>query len=197
MPQKDRSRIDEILRFWFGTDWDAEFESRTRIWFTRDPSFDRRCAESFLADHEAAAAGALENWTATPRGALGLIILLDQIPRNIFRDSPRAYATDAVALAIARRTVDSGMDGALAPSARLFVYLPFEHSENVDDQRESVRRTRAVIAEYPAAATFLPYAKEHLAVIQRFGRFPHRNAILARLSTPEEIAFLQGQAASS
>ncbi|MGH7934786.1 MAG: DUF924 family protein, partial [Candidatus Binataceae bacterium] len=136
------------------------------------------------------------SWSAAPRGALALILLLDQFPRNMFRGSARAYATDALALAMAKRMAASTTDRALPPAPRLFVYLPFEHSENLADQHESVRLTRAVVAEYPAAAGFLPYAEQHLAVIERFGRFPYRNVILGRPSTPAEIDFLRGQGPS-
>ncbi len=123
--------------------------------------------------------------------ALALILLLDQFPRNIFRGTPRAFATDSKALATAKDVVARGFDLALPPVRRSFIYLPFQHSENLDDQQESVRLFRKLAAEHPATAGYVEYAEHHMDVIRRFGRFPHRNAVLGRASTSEETEFLQ------
>jgi len=176
-------RFDEILEFWFGDGSDPEHERR---WFAQDAAFDQACKTGFLADHERAAGGELERWKEAPSSALALIVLLDQFPRNIFRGTPRAFATDPKARAVAKDAVARGFDLALPPVRRPFIYLPFQHSENLDDQNESVRLFRKLAAEHPAMAGYVEYAEHHIGVIRRFGRFPHRNAVLGRISTPEE-----------
>jgi uncharacterized protein (DUF924 family) len=181
-------RVDEILEFWFGDGSDPEHERR---WFAQDAAFDQACKTGFLADHERAAAGELESWKEAPSVALALILLLDQFPRNIFRGTARAFATDPKARAIAKDAVACGFDLALPPVRRPFIYLPFQHSENLDDQNESLRLFRKLAAEHPAMAGYVEYAEHHIGVIRRFGRFPHRNAVLGRVSTPEETDFLQ------
>ena len=171
--------IDEaeaLVRFW---------QSSSAHWFSKDAGFDRRFAERYLPLHMAAARRQCELWVRVPVGALALLILLDQIPRNIFRGSAHAFATDGLALQHARTMVDAGFDRDVAADLRSFVYLPFEHSEAMEDQRLSVQLFADVDnAEYRA------YAQAHLDVIARFGRFPHRNRALGRLSTPEEQAWL-------
>jgi uncharacterized protein (DUF924 family) len=179
-------RVDEILQFWFGVGSEEEHERR---WFAQDASFDQSCRNGFLADHERAARGELDSWKAEPSSALALILLLDQFPRNIFRGTPQAFATDSKALATAKEAIERGFDLALPPARRPFIYLPFQHSENVDDQHESVRLFRKLAVEHPATAGHVKYAEHHVEVIRRFGRFPHRNAVLGRVSTPEEAAF--------
>jgi uncharacterized protein (DUF924 family) len=181
-------RVDEILLFWFGDGSDPEHERR---WFAQDPAFDQACKTGFLADHECAAAGELDSWKDAPAGALALILLLDQFPRNMFRGAPRAFATDPRALLMAKDAVAHGFDLALPPARRPFIYLPFQHSENLDDQHESVRLFRKLAAEHPAMAGYVEYAEHHLEVIRHFGRFPHRNAVLGRSSTPAEVEFLR------
>ncbi len=173
----------EILDFWFGTD---PSEHRTR-WFEKVPEFDTRCGR-FSAAIRAARAGHLDLWADTPRGALALIILLDQLPRNVFRGSAEAFASDAHAREIARRTVAAGFDTSLTPIERMFVWLPFEHSETIDDQNCSVRLFETLAGEL--GADTIGYAHRHRDVIQRFGRFPHRNAVLGRVNTPEESEYL-------
>jgi uncharacterized protein (DUF924 family) len=180
-------RADEILQFWFGDGSDPEHERR---WFAQDDGFDQSCRNGFLADHERAARGELDSWKAEPSSALALILLLDQFPRNIFRGTPRSFATDSKAFATAKDAVARGFDLALPAGRRAFIYLPFQHSENLDDQHESVRLFRKLAAEHTATAGYVEYAEHHLEVIRRFGRFPHRNAVLGRASTPEETAFL-------
>ena len=129
-------RVAEILQFWFGDGSDPEHERR---WFAQDAGFDQACRTGFLADHQRAAGGELDNWKDSPLSALALILLLDQFPRNIFRGTPRAFATDSKALATAKDVVARGFDLALPPVRRSFIYLPFQHSENLDDQQESVQ----------------------------------------------------------
>ncbi len=181
-------RVAEILQFWFGDGSDPEHERR---WFAQDAGFDQACRTGFLADHQRAAGGELDNWKDSPPSALALILLLDQFPRNIFRGTPRAFATDSKALATAKDVVARGFDLALPPVRRSFIYLPFQHSENLGDQQESVRLFRKLAAEHPATAGYVEYAEHHIDVIRRFGRFPHRNAVLGRASTSEETEFLQ------
>src|ERR1700688_5245415 len=129
-------RVDEILQFWFGDGSDPEHERR---WFVQDAAFDQACRAGFHADHERAAAGDLDDWKEAPPSALALILLLDQFPRNIFRGSPRAFATDPKARATAKEAIIRGFDLAAPPARRSFIYIPLQHSENLDDQRESVR----------------------------------------------------------
>jgi uncharacterized protein (DUF924 family) len=154
-------------------------------WFRRDASFDREITARFLATHEAAAAGGLADWDATPEGALALLLLLDQFPRNMFRDSARAFATDPLARAVAHRAVARGFHTSVAAAERAFFYLPFEHSENLADQERSLTLSRQANGGKTDR-----YAEIHADIIRRFGRFPHRNAVLGRATTPEEQAFL-------
>jgi len=154
-------------------------------WFNKDAGFDRDITARFLAVHEAAAAGTLANWETTPAGALALLLLLDQFPRNMFRGSARAFASDPQALAVAERAIARGFDTAAASGERIFFYLPFMHSENLADQE----RSRALVRELRDDEQE-KYAEIHADIIRRFGRFPHRNAVLGRATTPEEQAFL-------
>lgn len=153
-------------------------------WFKKDPAFDREIRERFLTAHEAAAAGKLSDWEQDPQGALALLILLDQIPRNMFRGDARTFATDPLARAVAAGAIVRGFDSQFPGDMRGFFYLPFMHSEDLADQERSVTLYRA------AGLDNLKYAKEHADIIRRFGRFPHRNAALGRTTTPEEQAFL-------
>jgi uncharacterized protein (DUF924 family) len=153
-------------------------------WFKQDDAFDRRMRDRFLDAYEAAARGELARWLAMPDAALALVLLLDQFPRNAFRGTPRMYATDGMARAVAAAATDAGYDEAVEPALRLFFYLPFEHSENLADQERSVALHRAL--GYPD----LRYAERHRDIIRRFGRFPHRNQILGRRTTSEEQRFL-------
>ncbi len=153
-------------------------------WFARDDGFDRACGR-FVPLHMAAARRELDALAADAEGALALLILLDQIPRNVHRGTAHAFATDPLALSFARRAVDAGFDLATEPALRVFFYMPFEHSESIDDQRRSMELHARL--EGPDADR---WARIHLDVIERFGRFPHRNAMLGRETTPEERAFL-------
>jgi uncharacterized protein (DUF924 family) len=179
----------EVLAFWFGAPESPEFGRPRAAWFVKSAAFDAEIGDRFLATYEAAAAGALDGWGARPLGALALAVVLDQFPRNMFRGTPRAFATDPRALDLARAIVARGFDVAMLPVQRWFAYLPFEHAEDLGAQRESLRLFERIATEAGGAGTFT-YAMRHYAVIARFGRFPHRNAILGRASTPDEVAFL-------
>ncbi len=174
----------DILDFWFGDRTGARDE-----WFRKDPAFDAAIRDRFGAAVDAALGGAYAGWTATPHGTLALVLLLDQFTRNIFRDTPRMFAGDARALAIATAAAARGEDRALSPHERWFLYLPFEHAEDPVAQAQSLALFTRLAAETGNEAP-LAWAKKHEEVIRRFGRYPHRNAILGRASTPEEIAFL-------
>jgi uncharacterized protein (DUF924 family) len=156
-------------------------------WFTKDDGFDAAIGARFLDVYEAAAAGRLARWEATPEGALALVIVLDQFPRNMFRGLPRMYASDPLALAATKRALARSFDQQVPRRDRQFFYLPLEHSENLDDQERSV-----ALAHAYGDDEFTKYAEQHADIIRRFGRFPHRNAILGRATTPEEQAFLDG-----
>lgn len=168
---------DDILDFWT--------DAGPAKWFKGGEAFDRECDRRFRDAHFAAARREHDDWLGTAEGGLALLILLDQIPRNIFRGSAHAFATDGLALQHARTMVDAGFDRDFDADLRGFVYLPFEHSESMDDQRLSVRLFADV-----DNAQYREYAQAHLDVIARFGRFPHRNHALGRINTPEEQAWL-------
>ncbi|HEX5507550.1 MAG TPA: DUF924 family protein [Pseudolabrys sp.] len=155
-----------------------------RGWFEKNATVDKDIRERFLGLHEAAAAGKLKGWEQNAEGALALLILLDQFPRNMFRGDARTYATDSLARAVAAGAIVRGFDSQAPSELRDFFYLPFMHSESLADQERSVALYRA------AGLENLKYAEQHADIIRRFGRFPHRNAILGRTATPEEQAFL-------
>ncbi len=184
------AQAQEVLDFWFGADGDAAQGTARQEWFTQDDAFDRRIADRFGATIERALRGELDVWDEAPRPVLARIVVLDQFTRNAFRGTPRAFAGDARALAAASCLVAAGGDEALPAVMRAFAYLPFEHAETLPMQDESVRLfTRLAVAD-AQWASMLEFAHRHRALIARFGRFPHRNAILGRRSTTEEIAFL-------
>jgi len=160
---------------------------RILTWFKKTDEFDIECAQFSEAVADART-GAYDDWAATSRGSLALLILLDQLPRNLYRGSALAFASDEKARSVARAAIDRGFDRELTVFERMFMYLPFEHSEDPADQDESVRLFELLggeVADDPAR-----YARDHRDVIRRFGRFPHRNAALGRTSTPEEEAYL-------
>lgn len=167
----------EILAFWR--------QAGPEKWFAKDESFDAEIRRRFLPAHEAAAAGRLDDWQETPEGAYALLILLDQFPRNLFRGSPQAFATDAKALAVARHAIARGFDRSYEPPERRFFYLPFMHSEALHDQEHCVALCAAA-----DDAEGVKFAEIHRDIIRDFGRFPHRNAILGRETTPAEQSFL-------
>ena len=183
-------RAQRLLEFWFGLSDDPDRETHRDIWFKSNPDHDATLRQLFLADYEQAACGALQAWEETSEGALALLLLLDQIPRNIFRGTPRAYATDAAARVAADRAMAKGFDQMVPPAWRKFFYMPLHHSENAADQRRSIELMQAVPND-PARTENIRYAGRYLDIIERFGRFPHRNAVLGRNSTPEELAFLE------
>lgn len=180
-------RAAEVLDFWFGADETARAE-----WFRKDAAFDALIHERFGALVGQALAGGLADWDRAADTALARVLLLDQFTRNIFRGTPRAFAGDAQALALATQLVSSGRDKNLDPWQRWFAYLPFEHAESLLEQERSVALFAALAreAQLPAFDSALDYAVRHREVIVRFGRFPHRNAVLGRASTAEESAFL-------
>jgi uncharacterized protein (DUF924 family) len=178
----------EVLDFWFGAPGTAEYGTARDFWFRKDPAFDARLWSRFGPMIEAALAAGFEDWSS-PHAALARILLLDQFTRNCFRDTPRAFAGDAQALAVAERAVDRGDDLPLSGVERWFMYMPFQHAESLVAQERSVELFRRLRDE-TGLDNPLPFAERHAEVIRRFGRFPHRNAILGRASTPEEIAFL-------
>jgi uncharacterized protein (DUF924 family) len=170
------SAAAEVVEFWR--------EAGPARWFAKDPQFDQRFRARFLALHEAAARGELSSWLEEPETTLALCLLLDQFPRNAFRGTPRMYATDAMARGVADSAIRRGHDRAIEPALSLFIYLPFGHSEALADQQRSVALSRRL------GQPSLAHAEGHRDIVQRFGRFPHRNPILARTMTPEEQRFL-------
>lgn len=185
----NESQVDDILTFWFEDPTGLTAKNR-KVWFMKDPAFDQEIRDRFLAVYEQAATGQLDHWQETAPGVLALILLLDQFPRNLFRGMPQAFATDAKALALAQIAIARGLDQALPPIQHWFVYLPLMHSEDLEVQRQCVKVFRQFEHD-PEVQSSYPYAMKHLEVIQRFGRLPHRNAILGRESTPEETEFLK------
>ena len=185
----------DVLAFWFGEPGSAERETYRTLWFEKSDATDREIAARFGTLIERALRGELADWSHEPAGALAQIVLLDQFTRNVFRDTPRAFAGDARALAAATAMVGRRQDEALPALRRSFVYMPFEHAEGLGAQDEAVRLFTRLLESTPEAdpglRSMLDYAEKHRAVIRRFGRFPHRNAILGRHSTPDETAFLQ------
>jgi uncharacterized protein (DUF924 family) len=177
-------RVAAILGFWFGDRDEARKE-----WYAADPAFDAALRARFLVDEAAAAAGRLDPWMAERDPCLALILLLDQVPRNIHRGTPTAFASDARARAVADHAIARGFDQALSPVRRAFVYLPFMHSEALADQERCVA-LHAAMEPDGGPDSGLDFARRHRAIIARFGRFPHRNAILGRQSKEEETAFL-------
>ncbi|CAE6852234.1 DUF924 family protein [Paraburkholderia domus] len=192
----ERSEARAVLDSWFGAPNTPTFGQARKLWFSRDRAFDAMLLERFGTLIDAAREGALDSWTETPLGALALVIVLDQFSRNCYRDTPRAFAADHKALRIAQQMIASGAD-LLLPTVhhRAFAYLPFEHDETLASQHESLRLFKQLKAE-PAGASYYSSAVRHARIIERFGRFPHRNAQLGRQSTAEETAFLKERGSS-
>jgi uncharacterized protein (DUF924 family) len=178
-----------VLDFWFGREGEEGYGQFREAWFNKDPEFDREIRDRFETVYEEAAAGRLDHWKSEARSCLALIVVLDQFPRNMYRGDARMYAADEKAREAARHAVEHAYDRELSPHGRLFMYLPFEHSEELDDQRLSVELFRGLATEM-GSEDLLGYAVRHLEIVERFGRFPHRNAILGRRTTPEEAEFL-------
>ncbi len=177
--------FSEILDFWFGAPDSRERGRPRKAWFQKSEIFDAEIRRRFLATWEFAERGELERWRETPLASLALIIVLDQFPRNMFRGTARAFSSDFLALSAARSMTERGFDRLLSPAERGFAYLPFEHAEDLAAQRRSLALSQALDPEH------IGYARRHYEIIARFGRFPHRNAMLGRESTPEEIEFLK------
>jgi uncharacterized protein (DUF924 family) len=184
-------RPADILQFWFDRPPDESGEGNARkVWFKKSPDFDREVRMRFLSVYDRAIAGQLDDWKETPEGCLALVIVLDQFPRNMYRGQPQSFATDAKALAIAETALNRGFDQCLPPVQRWFLYIPFMHSENLEHQRRSVQLF-STLKDDPDVASAYPFAIRHQEVVERFGRFPHRNDILGRENTPEEAEFLK------
>jgi uncharacterized protein (DUF924 family) len=180
----------DVLQFWFGRPEDIDYGKPRKFWFIKNPDMDNEIKSRFETTYRAAARGELNHWQTSPLTCLALIIVLDQFPRNMYRGHPLAFATDSQALKIARNAIEQNYDRQLLPVQRWFIYLPLEHSENLAHQETAVKLF-ASLENNPDNQRSLEYARQHLKVIQQFGRFPHRNQILKRESTPEELKFLQ------
>ncbi|MBE9033011.1 DUF924 domain-containing protein [filamentous cyanobacterium LEGE 11480] len=181
---------EKVLQFWFGEDFRRPDLKPQKKWFIKDDIFDQSVREWFSGVYQQATEGRFEDWMETAEGALALTIVLDQFPRNMFRDTPKAFASDAQALMVASQAIDRDFDQDVSPVMRVFFYVPFEHSENLANQHRCVELFQSLATE-PALKSYPEYALKHQAVIKQFGRFPHRNEILGRTSTPEELTFLQ------
>lgn len=179
-------RIQEILDFWFLPEDHAEYGKPREAWFKKDDGFDAEIREHFLDDFEKAESGAYLDWTESARGSLALILLFDQFTRNMFRDSPRAFDADGKAREIARHMLSRGYYDELSTVQKQFATLPFEHSEDLEDQKLSMQ-----LFEKLGSDELLDYAERHYVIIEKFGRFPHRNEQLGRQNTEEEEAFLK------
>jgi uncharacterized protein (DUF924 family) len=177
MSQTDQRALT-VTKFWR--------DAGMQAWFTKDAGFDTKFRNEFLDLHFVAARRELDAWVDSAEGALALMILLDQFPRNCFRGTGHMFATDPLARYYAAKAIDLGHDMAVDEEIRVFFYLPLEHSENLEDQKKSVELHKA------NAQPYLKYAIDHLEIIERFGRFPHRNPQLGRQTTPDEKAFLDG-----
>lgn len=178
MSGEGRVGPEDVLAFWRA--------AGPQKWFAKDAAFDRSIGERFATLHAEAAAGKKQDWTATPEGALALVLVLDQFSRNLFRGTPKAFAQDEMACALALEAIDRKADEAIPPELRFFFYLPLMHTERIAEQE------RCVLLIHRVAPGNLRYARDHERIIRRFGRFPHRNAILGRHTTPAEQAFLDG-----
>lgn len=188
---------EEILRFWFGQldDQGCASADQRKLWWTKSDAFDRKIRSRFLDDYESIVAGQREGWTQAPRSALAYIIVLDQFSRNMFRNAPKMFAADPLAREACCRGLDTGFDAELAFDERVFFYLPLEHSEAIADHDRCGELFTALLEAAPESLTsdaeyYLDFARRHRAIIERFGRYPHRNEILGRRSTPEEVEFL-------
>jgi uncharacterized protein (DUF924 family) len=171
----------DVVDFWTG--------AGVKAWFKRDADFDAEIGRRFEALHQAGSRGELADWAGTAQGALSLVLLLDQFPRNMYRGSAHAFATDPMARALAKAAVEAGFDLAVAADLQPFFYLPFEHHEDSASQARGVDLCGR-FAERTGDESYLRYARLHADIIARFGRFPHRNLVLGRISTPAEMAFL-------
>lgn len=190
--------IEDILDFWFGelNEHGCSSPEHRKRWWTKSEAFDEAVQHQFIDDYEAIVAGEREAWRSTPRGALAYIIVLDQFSRNMFRGTPKMFAADELAREVSREGLDAGFDAELSFDERIFFYLPLEHSESMDDHelctelfeklRDSAPEPLKADAKY-----YLDFAVQHRAIVERFGRYPHRNEILGRANSDEEAKFLE------
>ena len=185
------AQAQDVLDFWFLPPDNPDYGQSRVEWFRKDEAFDAHIRARFGALIDAAIEGGLRAWEATPHGALARLIVLDQLTRNVYRGTPRAFAGDAQALALAVALTQAGQDRLLPPMLRAFAYLPFEHAEDLAMQACAVELFQLLSQAQPGFDGMLDYAQRHQEVIARFGRFPHRNAMLGRPSTPEEVEFLR------
>ena len=189
------NRAGEVLDFWFGREDEPGYGESRAEWFRKDPGFDAAVQKLFGELYEEAAAGQLDGWRDDARDCLALVIVLDQFPRNMFRGDGRTHATDAKALETSKYAVEHALDRELPAFQRMFLYMPFMHSENASDQLRSVELFGR-LADEPGAPDVTSYAVGHMKIVERFGRFPHRNEILGRATTPEEAEFLKTEDSS-
>jgi uncharacterized protein (DUF924 family) len=187
-----------IVNLWFGDDLETPkaVTERSQQWFASDPSFDELIRSRFKTLPDQALTGKFAGWARTPVPALALVLILDQFPRNLYRGSSRSFAYDSAAVDIAREAIALSLDRELHPLHAVFLYLPFEHSEHQELQDQCVSLFQQLVERAPSLLadrfnSFLGYAERHQAVIKQFGRFPHRNSVLGRISTPEEVEFLR------
>lgn len=185
-----RGEARDVLDFWFGAPG-SQMHGRSRPeWFRKDAAFDDEIRRRFSALHAAAALGERERWRESPDSLLALIVVLDQFSRNLYRDDPRAFSQDAHALGAAQQMIANGWDRDRLPVERMFAYVPFEHAEDLATQDRAIALF-APLEAFAETKGMVVWSQKHRAVIERFGRFPHRNAALGRASTPEEVAFLR------
>ena len=184
-------QAQDVLDFWFLPPDNPDYGQARVEWFRKDDGFDAQIRARFGALIDVAIEGGLRAWDATPHGALARLIVLDQLTRNVYRGTPRAFAGDAQALALAVALTQAAQDQLLPPMLRAFAYLPFEHAEDLAMQARAVELFQLLSQAQPGFEGMLDYAERHQEVIARFGRFPHRNAILGRASTPQEVEFLR------
>ena len=190
---------DTVREYWFGTaleDDAATARERAQLWWSKNPEVDDEIRRRFESWVIKAGSGELDNWASNPWDRLALILLTDQFPRSIYRDSAKAFAFDSKALSLAYTGIDAGFDAALRPLEKVFFYLPLEHSESHADQKRSVSLFQKLVDDSspdqkPTFAEYLDFAVRHRDIISRFGRFPHRNKALGRISTSEELSFLK------
>lgn len=192
----DDPRVDDLLDFWLGPLDPHGFadEAHRKRWFEKNDDFDRTLEERFGALHRAAAAGELDHWRQTPRGRLALVIVLDQLSRNLHRGTAAMYAHDEAALDVAREALEAGDEASLKPQEAYFLYMPFMHAESLSAQEKCValfEQAQARLPEEHRERVDPKWAVMHRDIVARFGRFPHRNALLGRQSTDEELAFLE------
>jgi uncharacterized protein (DUF924 family) len=183
-----KSLAPEVLRFWFGDGTD--YGKVHKRWFEKDPTFDARVTKHYQKLHQEMLDGGHREWLQTPRACLARSIVLDQFPRHIYRGSARAFSSDPLALEAAKHLIAQGWDRDMLPVERMFAYLPFQHSESLEEQERACALCKP-LAAFPETPDAHRYALAHRGIIRRFGRFPHRNAALGRASTPEELEFLK------